>query len=134
MKFEITAAMARLGDPHAQDIIASLAISKFAEDQWNAMAICPELPSDLAANALSPRIAGTGQHAGGAAGFDHAPAAGCRALARADALHPGRKVAIDNLKNANPNLRASPRLRWASSSRRSRTRPWSPCWMMPMPG
>ncbi len=52
VKFEITAALARLGDSRAQNIIASLAISANHDDQANAMAVCPYLPSDLAATAL----------------------------------------------------------------------------------
>jgi HEAT repeat protein len=106
VKFEITAAMARLGDAHAQYIVASLAISKFAEDQWNAMAVCPDLPPDLAANALM-------------LGLEDPPSTpsslqdlttrrqlvAARSLARMHSAQ-GAKIAIDNLKNPNPSLRA----------------------------
>jgi len=51
-KFEITAALARLGDKNAQKIISALAISQFAEDQWNAMIVCADLPADVAVNPL----------------------------------------------------------------------------------
>jgi HEAT repeat protein len=106
VKFEITAAMARLGDSHAQDIIASLAISKFAEDQWNAMAVCPDLPPDLAANAL---VLGLQNPINTPPSLEDLTTrrqlVAARSLGRMHSAQ-GAKIAIDNLKNPNPNLRA----------------------------
>jgi HEAT repeat protein len=106
VKFEITAAMARLGDSHAQDIIASLAISKFAEDQWNAMAVCPDLPPDLAANALVLGLQNPSNTPPALQDLTtRRQLVAARSLGRMHSAQ-GAKIAIDNLKNPNPNLRA----------------------------
>ena len=52
VKFEISAALARLGDPAARRVITSLALSKYAEDQWNALVVCGDLPAEVAGNPL----------------------------------------------------------------------------------
>jgi HEAT repeat protein len=111
VRFEITAAMARLGDLASQQIIVSWAVNRYAEDQWNAMMVCGDLP---AAIAMSPLLLG----------LEPAPAqlppgeadqvrtlttrrqlVAARSLAK---LHngAGSKVAIDNLKNPIPGMRA----------------------------
>jgi len=105
VRFEIAAALARLGDVHAQRAIVALAISAFPEDQWNAMAVCGDLPRDVAANplvniGLAPK-----------ADSEDADAATRRQLLAARSLGKlhsaqGASIAIDNLKNPNPNLRA----------------------------
>lgn len=106
VKFEITGALARLGDIHAQDIIASLAISKFAEDQWNAMAICPDLGSDLAANALVLGLQNPSNTPPALQDLTtRRQLVAARSLGKMHSTQ-GAKLAIDNLKNPNPNLRA----------------------------
>ncbi len=44
VRFEVTSAMARLGDELSQQVIAGWAVNKFAEDQWTAMSVCGDLP------------------------------------------------------------------------------------------
>jgi HEAT repeat protein len=106
VKFEITAAMARLGDSHAQDIIASLAISKFAEDQWNAMSVCPELPPDLAANALVLGLQNPSNTPPALQDLTtRRQLVAARSLGKMHSAQ-GAKIAIDNLANPNPSLRA----------------------------
>ena len=51
-KFELTAALARLGDEDAQRVIASLVLSKVAEDQWNSLMVASDLPPDAVINSL----------------------------------------------------------------------------------
>ncbi len=52
VRFEITAAMARLGDDPSQQVIVSWAISKYGEDQWNAMRVCADLPPEIGRSPL----------------------------------------------------------------------------------
>src|SRR5438874_1061292 len=40
VRFEITAALARLGNEAAQQVIVGWAVNRYAEDQWNAMTVC----------------------------------------------------------------------------------------------
>jgi HEAT repeat protein len=51
-KFELQAALARLGDDKAVEVITSMVYSKVAEDQWNALMVCPDLPEERVINAL----------------------------------------------------------------------------------
>ncbi len=52
VRFENIAALARLGDSSAQRVVTSSALSKYAEDQWNAIVVCADLPKEVAANPL----------------------------------------------------------------------------------
>jgi HEAT repeat protein len=52
VRFGITAALARLGDESAQKIIVSECINKFAEDQFNAMEVCADLPVNIGSSPL----------------------------------------------------------------------------------
>ena len=111
VRFEITAALARLGNKEAQKIIVSESVNKFAEDQYNAMAVCAYLPQDVG---LSPLEAGLQ----GPLVTTSAPATGIpveltvrRQLIAARSLAKlrngsGRDVALGNLKNPDPELRA----------------------------
>jgi HEAT repeat protein len=115
VRFEITAAMARLGDEPSQDIIASWAVSKFADDQWNAMMVCADLPPSVG---RSPLLLG----------LENAPAKLPEKLTESDKVavehlteirqlvaarslakihdYSGAKIAIDSLKNPEPAIRA----------------------------
>ncbi|HUO09052.1 MAG TPA: HEAT repeat domain-containing protein [Phycisphaerae bacterium] len=105
VRFEITAALARLGDVHAQRSIIALAISKYPDDQCNAMAVCADLPRDVAANPLiNIGLAPRGE-------TEEKDAATRRQLIAARSLAKlhsaqGANVATDNLSNPNPLLRA----------------------------
>jgi HEAT repeat protein len=52
VRFEITAALARLGNPEAQKVVVSECVSKFAEDQYHAMEVCAYLPQDVGVSPL----------------------------------------------------------------------------------
>jgi HEAT repeat protein len=112
VKFEITAAMARLGDEPSQQVIVGWALNRFAEDQWNAMMVCGDLPRSVASSPLL-------------LGLEPAPAklpadvgeeqvhmlTARRQLVAARSLAKlgngaGARVAIDNLQNPEPGLRA----------------------------
>ena len=105
VRFEITAALARLGDVHAQRSIVALAISKYPDDQCNAMAVCADLPRDVAANPLvNIGLAPRGE-------TEEKDAATRRQLIAARSLAKlrsaqGANVATDNVNNADPSLRA----------------------------
>ena len=117
VRFEITAALARLGDFHAQRAIVALAISRFPDDQLNALAVCGDLPRDIAANplvniGLAPRIEGQDKDpATRAAETEDKDVAIRRQLIAARSLGKlhsaqGANVATDNLTNTDPALRA----------------------------
>ncbi|MGN6370034.1 MAG: HEAT repeat domain-containing protein [Phycisphaerae bacterium] len=117
VRFEITAALARLGDFPAQRAIVALAISRFPEDQCNALAVCGDLPRDVAANpliniGLAPRIVGQDQdpklRAEETEDKDIATRRQLIAARSLAELHSaqGANVATDNLTNPNPSLRA----------------------------
>jgi HEAT repeat protein len=106
VKFEIAAALARLGDPHGQRIIVAQAISAYAEDQWIAMAVCADLPQSIAAKPLL-----MGLHYPVSTVKDVEELKVRRQLVAARSLGKmhsaeGAQVAVDHLKDANPNLRA----------------------------
>jgi len=112
VKFELTSALARLGDTASQQVIVAWAVDKYAEDQWNAMTVCADLPREVG---LSPLLLG----------LEDVPAklppdvdrnlvqdlttrrqlVAARSLAK---LHigSGAKLALDNLKSPVPNFRA----------------------------
>jgi HEAT repeat protein len=52
VRFEITAALARLGNPEAQRIVASESLNRYAEDQYHAMAVCAYLPQNVGVSPL----------------------------------------------------------------------------------
>ena len=117
VRFEITAALARLGDFHAQRAIVALAISRFPEDQANALAVCADLPRDMAANplvniGLAPRTVSEDKDpAIRAAQTEDKDAATRRQLIAARSLAKmhsaqGANFATDNLTNPNPMHRA----------------------------
>ncbi len=119
VRFEITAALARLGDFHAERAIVALAISRYPDDQCNALAVCGDLPRDIAANplvniGLAPRIVDEDKNqdpAQRAAETEDKDSATRRQLIAARSLGKlhsaqGANVATDNLTNTNPALRA----------------------------
>ena len=128
VRFEITAALARLGDLHARRAIVAMAISKYPDDQCNALAVCADLPRDVAANPLvtiglapldpEEEKNATTQRAenGGAAlaaqqaGEDKDMATRRQLIAARSLgkLHSaqGANIATDNITNPNPTLRA----------------------------
>jgi HEAT repeat protein len=113
VRFELTSALARLGDPQAEQIIISWAINRTLEGQLNAMVVCADLPGSVASGPLRLGMEpgpqpGQGQPALSDTDKDELTRrqlVAARSLAK---LHysDGAKVAIDGLKNPNPNLRA----------------------------
>jgi len=110
VRTELTSALARLGDTEAQQIVAGWAVNKFAEDEYSAMVVCGDLPPNIAE---SPLILGLepapGKLPPDAEGVQELITR--RQLIAARSLAKlrngsGAKVAIDNLKNPDPSLRA----------------------------
>lgn len=112
VKFELTSALARLGDEPSQQVIVAWAIDKYAEDQWNAMTVCADLPPEVG---TSPLLLGL-EDAPPKLGADvdrnlvqdlttRRQLVAARSLAK---MHngAGSKVALDNLKSPVPNFRA----------------------------
>ena len=117
VRFEITTALARLGDAQAQKVVASESVNKYAEDQFSAMEVCADLPADLPDQvAVSPLLLG----------LSDVPAkvppdmaaqteflTTCRQLVAARSLAKMKynnlraaELAITNRSNADPRLRA----------------------------
>jgi HEAT repeat protein len=115
VRTELTAALARLGDEQAQQVVVGWAVNRYAEDQYAAMTVCadlplmvsesplllglqpvpPKLPEDLsAADREMVRTLTTRRQLVAA-----------RSLAKLR-NGSGSKVAIDNLQNPSPDLRA----------------------------
>lgn len=115
VKSEITAALARLGDEASQQVIVAWAVEKFAEDQWNAMVVCDDLPPRIA---TSPLLLGLEDVPPGKLPADVDPEqvreltirrqlVAARSLAKMKYnVRRAAEVAIDNLKNPSPALRA----------------------------
>jgi HEAT repeat protein len=115
VRFEITAALARLGDERAQKIIVSWAVNEVAEAQWSAMTVCADLPWDVARDplllGLQPPPPPDSIRAGGGDPVQVTALTVRRQLVAARSLailHNGlgAKVAVDNLQNSEPSLRA----------------------------
>jgi HEAT repeat protein len=110
VKFEITAALARLGDRQAQDVIIAWAFSKFAEDQYSAMMVCADLPERAASPllvGLAPLPPNVPLEQKDVATFltTRRQLVAARALGKRNTIQ-GIDVADENLKNSNPELRA----------------------------
>lgn len=114
VRTELTSALARLGDPQAQTVVAGWAVNRFAEDQYNAMTVCADLPLMVSE---SPLLLGLQPMPELPVDMTPADRAGVqerttrRQLVAARSLAKlrngsGSKVAIDNLQNPTPNLRA----------------------------
>ncbi len=117
VRFELTVALARLGDEEAQKIVVGWAVNKFAEDQWRAMEACADLPASISASPLLLGLEGPPIVPPKPDQLSQAEVNAlttCRQLVAARSLakmHSGpgeaaAKIAIDNLKNPNPKLRA----------------------------
>jgi hypothetical protein len=120
VRFAITAALARLGDPTAIKVIVSESVNKFAEDQFNAMDVCGDLPVGVRADlpvdvGRNPLLLGLGDGSPPPAGTsrDAAFLTTCRQLIAARSLAKlqdnndvAAMVAIDNRENPDPRLRA----------------------------
>jgi HEAT repeat protein len=115
VRFAITAALARLGNPSAMNVIVSESVNKYAEDQFNAMEVCADLPATLPEGIRSsPLLAGLGDGTvprGSSRDAEYLTTA--RQLIAARSLAKMRynnelaaKVAIDNQENPDPRLRA----------------------------
>jgi HEAT repeat protein len=111
VNFEISAALARLGDEHGQQYITARALSLFADDEWAALTVCADLPREVAADPLLLGLQGVP---------DNVPAdkreiakqltarrqlVAARGLAKMHSAQ-GAQVAIDNLQSSDPDLRA----------------------------
>jgi HEAT repeat protein len=113
VRFEVTAALARLGDEAAQKVVASESVNKYAEDQFNAMSVCADLPESVGVSPLllgmqdvppkvPPELLSQAQYL-----------TTCRQLIAARSLARMKynsiraaQLAIDNSSNADPHLRA----------------------------
>ena len=113
VRFEITAAMARLGDEQAQKVVASESVNKYAEDQFNAMEVCADLPERVGS---SPLLLGLGDMPAKVPPDLAAQVAfltTCRQLVAARSLakmkynsERAAELAINNRASADPRLRA----------------------------
>ncbi|HEY4330577.1 MAG TPA: HEAT repeat domain-containing protein [Phycisphaerae bacterium] len=113
VRFEITSALARLGDAAAQDVIVSESVNKYADDQWNAMVVCGYLPQNVALSPLLLGLQGVSDGAPGATKPAELPLTLTvrRQLIAARSLAKfrngsGSTIALDNLKNPDPGLRS----------------------------
>jgi hypothetical protein len=111
VRFAITAALARLGNPMAEQGVISESVNKFAEDRFNAMDVCADLPVDIASAPLLVGL-GDGKVPAGAS-RDAVYLTTCQQLIAARSLakmkynsEVAAKVAIDNQDNLDPRLRA----------------------------
>lgn len=105
-KFELTAALARLGDEDAQRIIASLIISKVAEDQWNALGIAGDLPEERVVNSLLVAVREPLSMVGHPRELEiRRQLLAARALGRMGKI-TGGKIALQYAKDPSPDLRA----------------------------
>jgi HEAT repeat protein len=111
VRFAITAALARLGNPMAEQVIISESINKFAEDHFNAMEVCADLPVDRGSAPLLVGL-GDGKVPAGAS-RDAEYLTTCQQLIAARSLAKMKynselaaQVAIDNQQNPDPRLRA----------------------------
>ncbi len=111
VKFEITAALARLGDKPSQQVIVAWALDKFAEDQWNAMAVCADLPTDVGESPLllgledaPPKLPADVDRDLVLGLTTRRQLVAARSLAKMQ-IGSGAKVALANVKNPVPNLR-----------------------------
>jgi HEAT repeat protein len=110
VRFEITAALARLGDKEAQKVIVSESVNKFAEDQYNAMEVCGYLPLEVAIDPLLLGLQGPATTTAPAAGVPmeltiRRQLIAARSLARLR-NGSGAQIALEQLKNPDPGLRA----------------------------
>ena len=80
VRFEITAALARLGDAKAQDVVLGMSVSQYGEDRYMAMAVCPDMHRPEVANVLVAGLTDKDPHDGVIAGRENMIAA--RALCR----------------------------------------------------
>jgi HEAT repeat protein len=112
VRFAITAALARLGDESAMRVIVSECVNKFAEDQFNAMEVCGDLPQYMG---NSPLLLGLSDSPTTvpADAPDVAYLTTTRQLIAARSLakmkynnERAAQLAIENLKNPDPRLRA----------------------------
>jgi HEAT repeat protein len=111
VRFAITAALARLGNAKAMNVIVSESVNKYAEDQFNAMEVCADLPLEIGSAPLLAGL-GDGKIPAGLA-RDAAYLTTCRQLIAARSLAKMRynselaaKVAIDHQDNPDPRLRS----------------------------
>ncbi len=121
VRMAIATALARMGNADAQQVIVSESVNKFAEDQYNAMEACAYLPPEVAINPLLLGLQGPGASGGGTATAPAGAAGGAsgasaelitrRQLIAARSLAKlrngsGSKIALENLNNPDPSLRA----------------------------
>jgi HEAT repeat protein len=111
VRTEVTAALARLGDPAAQQVVVGWAVNRFAEDQYAAMTVCGDLPQNVAESPLllgldpvPPKLSADADPAMVKDLTTRRQLVAARSLAKLR-NGSGSKVAIDNLQNPNPNLR-----------------------------
>ncbi len=107
--FEITAALARLGDESAQKALFAESISKFGEDQWHVMEVCADLPRDVALGPLMAGLQGIPDNVHVDAHTQGLTTARqLKAAASLAKLHNGEgaDVSIKNLNNKEPGMRA----------------------------
>jgi HEAT repeat protein len=111
VRFAITSALARLGDESAMKVIVSECVNKFAEDQFNAMDVCGDLPQYIGS---SPLLLGLSDAPTTlpAEAKDTAYLTTTRQLIAARSLakmkynsERAAQLAIENLKNPDPRLR-----------------------------
>ncbi len=114
VRFAVTAALARLGDEPAIKVIVSEVVNKYAEDQYNSMEVCADLPESVGS---SPLLLGLEDMPSklppdvDAAMVKYLTT--CRQLVAARSLakmkynsQRAAEVAITNRENADPRLRA----------------------------
>ena len=115
VRFAITAALARLGNPTAMNVILSESVNKFAEDQFYAMEVCADLPASLPESFRTQPLLTVLDDGTLPRGLsrDAEYLTAARQLIAARSLAKMRynneaaaKVAIDNRDNADPRVRA----------------------------
>jgi HEAT repeat protein len=112
VRTEVTSALARLGDPVAQQVVVGWAVNRFAEDQYAAMTVCGDLPPNVAESPLllgldpvPPKLSADADPAVVRDLTTRRQLVAARSLAKLR-NGTGAKIALDNLQNANPNLRS----------------------------
>jgi HEAT repeat protein len=106
VKFELIAALARLGDVAAQRNIAVMALSKFAEDQWDALVVCGDLPPAIVGHALQIGLSAPLKIQNGTPAEDvRRQLLAARSLAEVGSMQ-GAEVALAHLNDPAPESRA----------------------------
>ena len=105
-KFELTAALARLGDEKAINVITGMVYSKVAEMEWNALTLCGDLDPEKVNNALLTRLKEPLPLESGQRNLQiRRQLIAARSLAKLN-LNNGLQFALDNLADPAPDVRA----------------------------